>query len=487
MKCLSIIAFFLITSSSIAQSNFDKSRITKATNNIVTKIVKVNELMGSAVYYEGIRPKQYDNFIQLKETANQSELIELTNHPNGVVRCYSFWALSYDNSIDLYPLILSHIGDDESVNTQFGCIGGSEKVGDFFINVATPQYVDLDSKKLQPRELANLDSILIFMPNNLTAKSAAILRTKPSENLYHKIRELVVKNHDQSALVSLAKYQKQQDIDLILKNREKSEFVNDGYFFTYQAISLFPQPEFLPLLENNLMKTLEDTHYSTEWRELYKAIASFKNQKAIELLKVPLTQVKHEDIKKYHIDFVFSALQYFKDPIYDDLLWTLWADEKRVTTDVFIYLSNKDPQRAYELTRENLLNSDDLSGAFLSFDESNSSNITELMLNTVLQRDRELGFEIIRKSLTDGAVFEFQLFASKAGEIKDRTFIESLFERLAKEWNAHIYLKAAEVLISFNDPEINRRILETRSKNINLRKDWGGKAFDALLQKHGIQ
>ena len=487
MRYLSIIALSLIASCSFGQSNFDKSKITIATNKIVTKIVKVNELMGSAVYYEGIRPKQYDNFIQLKETANQSELIELTNHPNGVVRCYSFWALSYRNSIDLYPLIINHIGDDESVNTQFGCIGGSEKVGDFFINVATAQYVDLDSKKLQPRELANLDSILIFVPNNLASKSAAILRAKPSESLYQKIRELVVINHDQSALVSLAKYQKRQDIDLILKNREKSEFVNGGYFFTYQTISLFPQPEFLPLLENNLMKTLEDTHYSTEWRELYKAIASFKNQRAVELLRVPLTQVKHQDIKKYHIDFVFSAVQYFKDPIYDDLLWTLWADEKRVTPDVFIYLANRDSQRAYELTKKNLLNSDDLSGAFLSFDESNSGNITELMLNTVLQQDRELGLEILRKGLTGAGVSEFQLFASKAAGIKDSSFIEPLFERLGKEWNAHIYLKVAETLISFNDPEINRRILETRSKNSNLRKDWGGKAFDTLLEKHGIE
>ena len=104
--------------------------------------------MGSAVYYGGIRPKQYDNFEKLKETATQRELIELTNHPNGVVRCYAFWALSKDKSVDLFQIILNHINDYELVKTQFGCIGGQEKVGDFFISYATLdsiQEMELDS------------------------------------------------------------------------------------------------------------------------------------------------------------------------------------------------------------------------------------------------------------------------------------------------------------------------------------------------------
>ena len=79
---------------------FDNNKISKPTKKIVKTIEKVNELMGSAVYYSGIRPEQWDNFVKLKKIATTQELIELTNHKNGVVRCYSFWALSHKKEID---------------------------------------------------------------------------------------------------------------------------------------------------------------------------------------------------------------------------------------------------------------------------------------------------------------------------------------------------------------------------------------------------
>ncbi|MEO6454008.1 MAG: hypothetical protein ABIN97_08055 [Ginsengibacter sp.] len=299
---------------------FDKTKVSRQTQQIVAKIEKVNELMGSAVYYAGIRPKQFDNFTELQKKAPKDELMELTNHPNGVVRCYSFWALTYDTSINLLPLLVKHINDDESVNTQFGCIGSGEKVGDFFINLATPQYVDLYSKKLDSANLNVIDSFLIYTPNNLYAKEKAISRAKLTDRLYLRVRDLVIKSKNQSVLVTLAKFQKEQDVPIILKNKTGNKF-DDGYFFTYQAISEFPHPDFIPLLEENLKKTLENDHYSTEWRELYKAIASYKNNKAVELLNIPFTQVKHENIREYHIDFVFGAIQKFKSALYDNLLW----------------------------------------------------------------------------------------------------------------------------------------------------------------------
>lgn len=134
--------------------------------------------MGSTVGNDGIRPKQFDNFTELQKVATNGELQELTNHPNGVVRCYSFWALTYDTSVNLLPIIIKHIPDDENVNTMFGCIVSVEKVGDFFISLVTPQFVDLDSKKLTPNEFIYLDSVLIYNPNKLYAKENAISRAR---------------------------------------------------------------------------------------------------------------------------------------------------------------------------------------------------------------------------------------------------------------------------------------------------------------------
>ena len=490
MRNWTTILFLLLTLTTYGQTKFDKSKISKMTNEIVKDIEKVNMVMSSAVGYAGVRPEQYDNFTKLKTKATTDELKELTNHPNPTVRSYAFWALSHDHSVDLYPIVLNHINDNEFVETQFGCIVSGESVGDFFISVVTPRYVDLNSKKLDSVQFATLDSILIYTPNNLSAKSAAINRAEPTEKLYPKIRELVIKDNDQTALVTLAKYQKEQDIELILKNKEKSKFDEGGFFHTYKAISQFPHPDLLPLLETNLEKTLDNTHYSTEWRELYKAIASYKNDKAKELLLIPFTQVKHKNIRKYHIDFVFGALREYKTPIYEDLLWKLWTEENRITPDVFKYLSNTNPEKTFELTKESLKNTDGLYTANISLnfnDFDASENLTSTMLDLALKQDKEFGIEVIRKNINVANVHLFPIFADKATELKDKSFIEPLFVRLETEWNAHIYLKAAQALIAYQDSGINQRILATRKKNKNLNKDWGGDALDKLLKDNNIK
>lgn len=188
MKILLTIIILFTTLISCAQTTFDESSISKQTIKAVEKIEEVNQLMSSAVGAGGMRPEQWDNFEELKKTATKEELIELTNHPNGVVRSYSFWALSYKKDVDLFSIVKEHINDDEEISTMFGCIISNDKVGDFFIDVLTPEYVDLDSEKMNSTELTELDSLLIYQPNNLSSRYSAINRAKPTENLYPKIR-----------------------------------------------------------------------------------------------------------------------------------------------------------------------------------------------------------------------------------------------------------------------------------------------------------
>jgi len=490
MKHLVTIIVLTFTLSCLGQrSQFDKAKISSQTKTIVAKIEKENMLMGSAVGNTGVRPKQFDNFTELQRTATKFELQELTNHPNGVVRCYSFWALTYDRSINLLPIIIKHIPDDENVSTMFGCIVSGEKVGDFFINLVTPNYVDINSKKLDSSQFATIDSILIYTSNNLYSKQEAISRAKLTERFYLRARHLVIKDKNQEALVTLAKYRKEQDIPLILKNKVGNK-PDDGYFFTYRAISEFPHPNFFSFLEQNLKQTLNDDHYSTEWRELYKAVASFRTNTALQLLKVPFTQTKHENIRQYHIDFIFGAVQDFYTPIYDELLWTMWENEKKISTKVFNLLYSTNSDKAFQLTKKTIQNADDfyyLNTGSYSEDEETSVNLLDLMLDTILVRDKPYAIELINKNIREINVHQFPTFAEKALKLRDTSFVSSLFDRLKTEDNPHIYLKATSVLIALKDKEIDKRIVEVAKTNPALKKDWGGKEFTKLLKDNGIK
>jgi hypothetical protein len=488
MKILQTILILFITISSYAQNSYHENKISNKTKKAVKNIEKVNQLMSSAVGYGGVRPKQWDNFEKLKKIANKEELIELTNHPNGVVRSYSFWALSHKKNVDLFSIVKEHINDDEEISTMFGCIISNNKVGDFFIDVITPEYVDLDSKKMSSKELTELDSLLIYQPNKLSARYSAINRAEPTENLYPKIRELVIEEKNQSALVTLAKYQKEQDIEIIKNNRSENDKAESGYYYTYVAISQFPRPEFIQLLETNLNKTLDNTHFSNEWRELYKAIASYKNNKAVELLKIPFSKVEHQNIKKYHIDFVYEAIQEFQDPIYDELYWKVWEEEGSISSEIYKYLFKKNPSKTYELTKKKMIrNYQPQKSGFMPSTKGIefTEGIYETMLNVLIINDKDLANKVIAEQIQNSDVHNLYLYTSKVN--KQNIFVEPLFERLENSWNAHIYLNLIKTLIEYDNEEINQRILKTRKQNKNLNEDWGGKALDKLLLENGIE
>ena len=489
MKSRFLILCHVLALNLSGQEAYNDLNISQDVKEIVEEIEEINMVGGSAVGEAGRKPKQYQNFENLREKANIKELIELTMHPNAVVRVYGFWGLLYTDYSDFYSIVKNHISDNEYVHTQFGCIASQMKVGDFFIELVTPGRIDSNSSKLNQTDLAQLDSTLIYESNNLSNKHSAINRAKKSEKLYPRLRFLAVNQKNQSALVAIAKFKKEQDVEIILKNRSKSKSDEGGYFYTYKAISKFPHPSFFPLLEANLAKTLDNTHYSNEWRQLYKAIASYQNEEAVKLLKIPFENVVHYNMRKYHLDYIYDALKEFKTPIYDNLLWRLWEHEDRITGEVYDYLSKRDSKRAFELTKKSLSNSKDFYNANLTFDYGDrigAKSLADKMLDLAWEKDKNFTTKTIVTNLEKSSVHLFPVFTRKVLDTKGAIFINPLLNRINKESNAHIYLEAIATLIAYNEPEINKKILLARRKNKKLNKDWGGKALDELLKKHNI-
>jgi len=487
MKSYLTILILALTLKTVGQTAFDRSAFSAATEKVISNIEQLNKVSDNIYEKTEVGIKKRDILAQLLNVASKEELITLTNHPNGVVRCYSFWALSHKPNVNLLPILINHISDTANVQTLFGDEGGREKAGDFMIDVATPDYVDLACSKLDSTQLARLDSILIYTPNDLNAKANAIRMAQPTDKLYSRFRELVIKDHNQSALVTLAKYRKQQDVSLILENREGGEPANEGYFYTYQAISQFPSPDFMPLLKRNLQNTYEESHhYSNEWAELYQAIAAYRNPEAVELLKTPFTKVKSRDIREYHLNFVFAAIQGSTDSVFDGLKWMLWEDGGRIGLAEFKYLSLQSPLRAFVLAKNSLLNSGQMEISSFGYNNNSSDSLPVIMLNLIFQKDSVSGLDIIRTNLRQADVHMYPIFSRRAAEICSRSFVIPLFERIEREDNPWIYLEAVKALIAYNDHSINKKILECRQKNKNLGTGWGGKELNSLLKENNI-
>ena len=198
--------------------------------------------------------------------------------------------------------------------------------------------------------------------------------------------------------------------------------------------------------------------------------------------------MKHQHIKKYHIDFVFDAIMKYQDPIYDNLLWEIWEEENQISVQSYKYLLSLNPSRAYELTKKELIPEYQIQASDFRPNLENvvsSENLKEYFLNVLMANDKRLSNKIIAHQIENANVHDIYLFNSKVN--KQKMFIEPIFSRLEEESNPHIYLDLIETLINFKDDKINRRILEVRKRNINLTNDWGGEALDKLLDENNIR
>jgi hypothetical protein len=482
MKFHIIILLWACANNTYGQLSFDKSSISKETLEIVREIVKVNMVMGSGVGYSGERPKQYDNFLLLCEKATNKELKELTGHPNATVRCYAFWALSYRDSTDIYPIVVKHLTDYETVETQFGCEGSTEFTGDFFID-----YANEFTRRLDSIQLAKIDSILIYSDSKLRTKTEAIYRTNQRENLYHKIRQLAL-NGNGPALITLARYRKEEDVNLIADKLADPKADRNTLFYTYNAVFEFPDPNFLSLLEKKLQSSLQNKPCGAE-RELYRAIASYKNKKAEELLRLHLAQSNLVN-REEHSRWVFGAVAAVKYPGYDELLWSLWTNQNMITPGVFEYLLAKDTERAVALSKASVLHPGALytpDAYYVENDISTAQSVVKEMLELIMHRDPGFAVRAIRENFEKASVHLFPVFADKAIQIKDSSFVEPLLARLKKESNPNVYLKIVEVLLAYHNQGINQGILAARKVNEHLNTDWGGKALDKILLENNIR
>lgn len=481
--------FSLFIFVSYGQFQFNDKLISNKTNLIIKEIEKVNELMGEMVYANGRRPKQWDNFEKLKKNVSKKELIELTNHPNGVVRTYSFWALSYKKEVDLFPIVKKHIYDTLRIQTQFGCIGDYEMVGDYFINIMTPEIFDNKSKKFNKKEIKELDSLLIYTPNNLKSRFFAIANAEPTENLYPIIRELVIKENNQSALISLAKYKKEQDIELIINNRDKTNtFPESGYEYSFIAMEIFPRDEYFQVLESRLKNTYDEKYFSIEWRELYSVIASYKNEKSLQLLKTTLNEIKESELKDSHIRYIWEAILFHKDKIYDELYWKIWEEEKFKSLEIYKYLYTINPSKVYELTKKDLIiNYQVKESIFVPNLEKveESKGYYDYLLNVVKANDTNLYNFIIEEKIRTSDISNFRLYTSKVE--KQDIFVRPLLDRLEKDDNPHVYLNIIKTLIEFKDLKINKEILEIRKRNIHMNENWWSDSLDELLKENNIK
>ena len=287
-------------------------------SEVVKTMAKTNVLMGSAVGYGLQRPEQWDRYVVLRSKATDKELLALTNDTNSVVRCYALQALVERNTTDIFPILLLHLSDTATVHTLYGCIGDSQKVGDFFLEMVRESGNDGKHYQLNNKQKVTIDSLLLFEEgNNLEARDKLLSNVQPLTQYYPRIRHIAVEENNKIAVVALAKFKRQVDKPLI--EALLTDASNQSYGFA--AVVNFPDPFFFPTLQKALKNEAakETSNSNQRLQLLYHAIVQFKDSVSRQLLKSTLQEVKGMQWI-YHADYLHQALRIYPSDIYNGLL-----------------------------------------------------------------------------------------------------------------------------------------------------------------------
>lgn len=482
-----LILVLILNCNVVGQTNNDVDVISKQTRSAIEKIIQSEMVMDIAVGLAGTRPEQWDNFEELSKVSTTEELVILTNHEKGVVRCYAFWELSKRKEIDNFEILKNHLIDDEIIYYQTGCTIFDMMVGDFFIELMTERYVDNNVQKMTSDQKKELDSLLIYKTNNLSARNDAINNAGLTEALYPKIKELAIVENNQYALIVLAKYQKEEDIEIILNNRDERYEEENVFSSTFSAITNFPHPQFIPFLQTHLINALTRTEYNYSCNELYKAIASFKNEEALELLQMPFYELKDERLRRWHIEDIHTAVVVYDDTIYNNLYWKLWEEENMISIHSYERMFVLNPFRAYELTKKRLISGYSIKHIdFIPTIENIEiqEDLLETMLSVLISNEKELADELIIDKINNASIGILGCYTAR---VKDEVkFVSPLFKRLERDDNIYVSLDIIRTLIRYQNDNINEKIVEFRLHNKSLDEDWKRDMLDKLLKENNI-
>ncbi|PHN07764.1 hypothetical protein [Flavilitoribacter nigricans] len=164
-------------------------------------------------------------------------------------------------------------------------------------------------------------------------------------------------------------------------------------------------------------------------------------------------------IKERHLEFIARALGKYPSAQHQALIVELWRDHKYINPEAFTYISRQDRERTFQLLVP-----------YLEAFEKNHRTIGEErlvqpMVSFLLNYDREVAVRVIATNLRTADIPYFEEFVPFVRLLKEDAFIEPLFYRLEREWNAYIVFDAVEALLVYDRPEIQERILPASRKN----------------------
>lgn len=258
--------------------------------------------------------------ILLDKKATEDELVYLSlNGKNTFIKGISIQTLINNKSKNVFDVYDNLIDSKDTLVYATECLSSSECFPNFMFQSLTfnrnySQDELISNKEILVRKILNKN------PINIKLLESIHYWIPQTEEFYNPIRKIVVENKSSTLLVTIAKYKKESDIELI------KSFGIDAL----SAIEEFPNEQFREILENNIK--FDDFQYMF-------ALVKSCNQETVKTVE-KVIQFKIENLKKndcgnHCLSTIYNQIEMNYCELFYPTLEKLWLTNKIISYNIF--------------------------------------------------------------------------------------------------------------------------------------------------------
>jgi hypothetical protein len=391
----------------------------KKKEDILQKLRSANRYEGSLIGGFAQKSELYEDAEELMSLCSDSEILMLLNDKCPVVKCYAAKFIQDRNiEADWYNILLKQAEDYTGVQDFSFCIISECYAGDFVLN-------SLFSKKLTESEQNKLKLELIKNQSKLNFANSILLSQDMSDELYAATRDWALTGNA-NAIFSLAKYKKDEDLQLIdsLKDKDIDLFFKACQYNTRESLK--------PFLEEYMRSIMPKEHFYTEWNDFYKLVADYHDDFTKEIFDMAFFDKVTYNIREYHLKDIYYAIKDRHDGFYDDYLKILWTKYNWVDEEIIDYFLLTDKEFALEGLKTALLNSNEY---FFLFDTETLDYIIKAAYKNKIDLTEYFARAIKEDSVTTLEIYMKNMDCVQAG---NKTIVDAVKARLENESNRYV-------------------------------------------------
>lgn len=385
--------------------------------DILQKLRSANRYEDSVIGEGARKSKRYKDAEELMNLCSDREIIKLLNDKSPVVKCYAATFIQdRDIKANWYNILLKQAEDYSEVDFLLGDIGVVYYAGDFVLN-------SLFSKKLTESEQNKLKLELIKNQSKLNFANSILLSQDMSDELYAATREWALRGNA-NAIFSLAKYKKDEDLQLIdsLKDKDIDLFFKACQYNTRESLK--------PFLEEYMRSIMPKEHFYNEWASFYKLVAVYHDDFSKKIFRLAFFDKVTYNIREYHLKDIYYAIKDYLDGFYDDYLKILWTKHNLVDKEIIDYFLLTDKEFALEGLKTTLLNSNEY-----FFDTETLDYIIKAAYKNKIDLTEYFARAIKEDSVTTLEIYMKNMDCVQAG---NKTIVDAVKARLENESNRYV-------------------------------------------------